>query len=116
MSPIIKRYGVCLLIFISVVLYIFYSHIGHKYIASESAYDNIEIGYTKQGPDDDDDIHVKSEHLVNLRNFQYKTVPVFCTDNQKRKLLGKWTPDIGTAFAIPSEPNETNKDRIVLTL
>lgn len=89
MSPIIKRYCVCALIIVAIILYILY-YFGNGDLGDYAESNQfVEIGFTRVAVEEFDEVPatVNSKILVNLTNFEYKIVPK-CHDEANGKILG----------------------------
>lgn len=90
MSPIFRRYCVCALLFIGIVLYILYTQFGERELGHVGYSDRfIEIGFTSR--DDDENEGVNDDRtLVNLTNFEFKITPSACKDESEEEVLGSF--------------------------
>lgn len=92
MSPIIKRYSICSLLIIVVVLYIFYSHInGNRNLGHFNAENLVDIGFTQQIDENDDEYRIDERILVNLTDFEFKIKPECRWEDAKEQILGMFS-------------------------
>lgn len=90
MSPIFKRYCVCSLLFIGIILYILYTQSGESELGHVGYSDKfIEIGFTSRDEDENEGV-VDDRTLVNLTNFEFKITPSACRDGSKEEILGSF--------------------------
>lgn len=91
MTKIVKRYFLCAVSIIALVLFIYYNIFGRTATEYEliNYHDEfVAVAYV----DDDDDIRnrIAPEFLVNLTDFQYLLEPNVCDSQQKNvEFLGK---------------------------
>lgn len=89
MSPIIKRYSICSLLIVGIVLYIFYSHIGaNRNLGHFNTENLIDIGFTQLIDENDDEYQIDERILVNLNNFEFKIKPECLWKNVNEPILG----------------------------
>lgn len=96
MTKIVKRYCLCAIVIVALVLLIYYNIFGRaQYELINYRDEFVAVAYI----DDDDGERNRdaAEHLVNLTDFRYLLEPSVCNSQQKKKqLLGEKkysTPD-----------------------
>lgn len=91
MTRIVKRYCLCAIVTLGVILFIYYGIFGREQYELFNYRDEfVAVAYVDESDNDDDNEHGRTaiEHLVNLTDFEYLLEPQVCNTN--RQFLGRY--------------------------